>query len=193
MYISPEGLIEVEKKFGVPKAVSLTYEMAGREFEMVRRSQKNGRAHDVTLFIIAGDRIVVIRKPMYPHGAYRAPSGGITPGEGVEDGALREGLEETGLEIALDDYILRARVAFTCEADVIEWTTHVFSATPVGGELQPIDTHEIVEARLATIRELSSDIRDALIGSGSTGLRYRAELSDMVIHELIQRGRLRAS
>src|ERR1051325_5224299 len=97
MYVTAEAIREVEEKYGVPSEVALAYEMKPVEFDMVRRSQKFGRAHDVTLFIREGGRIVVIRKPMYPPGAYRAPSGGIAPGGRFEDGGIREALEETGL------------------------------------------------------------------------------------------------
>lgn len=101
MYISAEAILELEQKFGKPDEVSFACEMTEREFELVRASQKHGRAHDVTLFIIEDGRVVVISKPMYPPGAYRAPSGGIAAGESLEDGALREAYEETGLHISL--------------------------------------------------------------------------------------------
>ncbi|HWC78153.1 MAG TPA: NUDIX hydrolase [Blastocatellia bacterium] len=191
MYITTEIVESIEKLYGSPVEVVRSYEMAAREFDMVRRSQKHGRAHDVTMFIIRDNQVVVIRKPMYPPGAYRAPSGGISPGEPFEDGALREAYEETGLRIELARYLLRARVRFTCVAEAIDWTTHVFTALPTGGTLQPIDTHEIVEARFATVEELSGSIREALVGSGSTGLRYRAELGDLVVGMLLDDGALR--
>ena len=157
---------------------------------MVRRSQKHGRAHDITLFILEGDSLVVIKKPMYPPGAYRAPSGGINPGEGFEEGSIREAYEETGLVVELEEYVLRARVKFTNESDAIDWTSHIFTANPVGGALEPIDVHEIVEARFATLDELNGPINEALIASGSTGLRYRAELGEIVTEMLVERGRL---
>lgn len=188
MYISSETIAELEKIYGSPEEVKLQYEMTAREFDMVRRSQKHGRAHDVTLFIIEGSRIVVIKKPMYPPGAYRAPSGGINPGEDFEKGALREAYEETGLHVMMQKYILRARVKFTCAGDFIDWTTHVFSAKPIAGMLDPIDTHEIVEARYASVEELRGNIRDALLASGSTGLKYRAQLGDIVLDRLATLG-----
>lgn len=186
MFITDEIIREVEEKFGVAEEISLTYEMTEREFDMVRRSQKNNRAHDVTMFIIRADYVVVIKKPMYPPGAYRAPSGGINPGEPFEEGTLREAYEETGLTIALEKYLLRARVDFTCNGQIIHWTSHVFTARIVDGLLQPIDTHEIVEARFATFEELRGSIRKALLDSGSTGLRYRAELCDIVLNKISQ-------
>jgi 8-oxo-dGTP pyrophosphatase MutT (NUDIX family) len=184
MYVSAEIIREVEEKFGAAEEIQLAYEMTEREFDMVRRSQKNNRAHDVTMFIQRAGYIVVIKKPMYPPGAYRAPSGGINPAEPFEEGALREAYEETGLTVALDKYLLRVRVDFTCADRIIHWTSHVFTARILDGLLQPVDTHEIVEARFATFDELRGSIRKAMLDSGSTGLRYRAELNDLVLNKI---------
>jgi 8-oxo-dGTP pyrophosphatase MutT (NUDIX family) len=188
MYISAETIAELEKKFGQPEELSLDYEMTDRELGVVRGSQKHGRAHDVTMFIISGDRVVVIKKPMYPPGAYRAPSGGIAPGEPFEEGALREAYEETGLVVSLEKYIVRANVRFSHGLDAINWTSHVFTASSEGTELNPIDTHEIAEARFVNVDELMGSIRNELLASGSTGLRYRSELNDFVINKLIEDG-----
>lgn len=196
MYITPEMINDVERKYGSPDVLAFVYEMKPNEFELVRRTQKNGRAHDVTLFIIVDNRIAVIRKHMYPPGAYRAPSGGISPGEGFEEGAIREALEETGLAVTLERYLARVRVRFTCGPRAIAWTTHVLTARPcldlsglpADGALQPEDTHEIAEARLASLEELRGEIKTALIRTKSTGLRYRAELTDQVIRRLINEG-----
>ena len=188
MYISDEIILELEKKYGQPEEKSFAYEMTDREFGVVRGSQKHGRAHDVTLFIIKDGQVVVIRKPMYPPGAYRAPSGGIAPGEPFEVGALREAYEETGLVVSLEKYTLRAKVRFSHRSEVINWTSHVFTASSIGSELQPIDTHEIAEARFVTVDELMGSIKNELLVSGSTGLRYRSELNDSVMRRLIEGG-----
>jgi 8-oxo-dGTP diphosphatase len=199
MYISAEIIRELEEKYGQPQELSFAYEMTQIEFELVRASQKHGRAHDVTLFIFDhgdnadGGRVVVIRKPMYPPGAYRAPSGGVSPGEPFEQGALREAYEETGLIVSLEKYIVRARVRFSHANRLIDWTSHVFTSSSAGGNLNPIDTHEIAEARFVTIAEMMGSIRDALLGSGSTGLRYRSELADAVVRRLTEGGLLPTS
>src|SRR5436853_1910401 len=137
MYITAEIIGELEQRYGVPDEVTWQFEMLPREFDMVRRSQKRDRAHDVTLFIIEGEQIVVIKKPFYPPGVYRAPSGGVAPGEAFEIGALREAYEETGLAVVLERYIVRALVKFTCACERIDWVSHVFSAHPTGGTLAP--------------------------------------------------------
>ena len=188
MYITAEVILDVESRFGRPAEIDFNYEMSEREFEMVRASQKHGRAHDVTLFIIDKGKIIVIKKPMYPAGAYRPPSGGVAPGEPFIDGALREAYEETGLVISLERYILRAGVKFSHGDRMIDWTSHVFAAVPTGGKLEPIDTHEIVEALSVDVQELMGSIRRALLSSGSTGLRYRSDLTDAVIPKLIEQG-----
>lgn len=211
MYITAETIGELEKKYGRPNELSFAYEMTRREFEVVRASQKHGRSHDVTLFIFDKDDqsasrnhsargnlddgvpVVVIRKPMYPPGAYRAPSGGVAPGEPFEQGALREAYEETGLVVSLEKYIIRARVCFSSGARLIDWTSHVFTSSSAGGKLDPIDTHEIAEARFVTIREMMVSIRSALLASGSTGLRYRSELADAVVRWLTEERLLAAS
>src|SRR6266404_2965398 len=197
MYITAETIGQLEKKYGRPRQLSFAYAMTQSEFEVVLASQKHGRAHDVTLFIfdhcdhsagVNSDddlRVVVIRKPMYPPGAYRAPSGGVSPGELFEQGALREAYEETGLVVSLEEYIIRARVCFSTGGRSIDWTSHVFTSSCAGGKLDPIDTHEIAEARWVTVTEMMGSIRSALLASGSTGLRYRSELADAVVRRLV--------
>ena len=202
MYVSTEIIRDVEQRYGTPVEIARQYEMTPQQLSVVRLGQKKGRCHDVTLVIVDDERnIVVIRKPSYPLGAYRTPSGGVEVGEPFGDGAIREAKEETGLDIVLEKYQIRANVRF-CRlgfhpdergrdrvptydsSEVIDWTTHVLQARPTGGTLQPIDTKEIVEARKATIAEITGPIREALIATGSPGLRYRAELDGLAIELL---------
>jgi len=189
MYLDPRELAALEARYGTPAELGLAEEFGPEAFRLLRWSMRDGRAHDVTLFIRyappgepeAGERFVVIRKPSYPPGAYRAPSGGVRPGEAFEAGALREAWEETGLEVALERYLLRVHATFTRLGERVDWTSHVFSARAVGGALDPRDTREIAGVRLATVEELRGEIRAALMASGLGGLRYRALLSDATL------------
>lgn len=63
----------------------------------------------------------------------------------------------------------------------IPWTSHVFLARKVGGELEPQDTKEIREVKLVTIEELQNEIKARMLKSGSGGLRYRAYLADIFL------------
>lgn len=182
MYVTAEIIREVEQRYGTPVEIARQYEMTPEQLDIVRLGQKRGRCHDVTLVIVDDERnIVVTRKPSYPLGAYRTPSGGVEVGEAFDDGAIREAKEETGLDIVLEKYLIRANVRFWCGPEVIDWTTHVLQARPTGGTLQPIDTKEIIEARKATIAEITGPIREVLIATGSPGLQYRAELDGLAI------------
>ena len=183
MYITQEILKRLEQKYGVPRVLRTAYTMDQQSFDLLKWSMRHGRAHDVTLFISKGDKIAVIRKPSYPPNVYRPPSGGVEPGEDFEIGAQREAYEETGLEIQLQKYLLKVYVNFSFRAETVFWTSHVFDARVIGGDLQPVDTKEIAGARWATFDELNTNLLKALQKSESAGLRYRAELQAATLQQ----------
>ena len=180
MFVTQAMISQMEEKYGLPREARLVFEMRAEEFSQLKSSMKHGRAHDVTLFISHGDRIAVIRKPAYPPGIFRAPSGGIHPGEGFEEGALREAYEETGLRIQLLKYLMRVFISFTHKGEEVDWTTHVFTAEAKSEEICPVDTHEIAEAFWVSREELRASSQ-GLRTTGSTGLLYRATLNDMMM------------
>jgi ADP-ribose pyrophosphatase YjhB (NUDIX family) len=184
MYVDPREIDQIEERFGKPRIVHLEHEIGETEIDFVRASQKHGRAHDITLFIFENDHLALIRKPMFPRPVFRAPSGGLNFGESFEDGARREALEETGLEIELERYLLRIHARFTSGGDHLDWTSHVLRAKRVGGSLEARDKSEIAETRYATIEELQGPIRQALLDSGRGLLAYRVLLTDAAVEEL---------
>jgi ADP-ribose pyrophosphatase YjhB (NUDIX family) len=184
MFVPEEAWLALEKKYGTPKNVSLGEEMQDGEWALLRHSMRDGRKHDVTVFILKEGRIVVIKKHMHPKGVWRAPSGGVHHGEGTEEGIKREMREETGCTITVLRYILRIDVTFTHGDEKVEWTSHVFSASCLEDRFKPTDTYEIKSVRLATPDELRGSIRQALLASGLGGLIYRAKLTDLALHEL---------
>ena len=185
MYITQEALDKIERRYGVPEILHTRCTMNRAEFDLLKWSMRNGRRHDVTLFISdeQKDKIVVIRKPSYPKGVYRPPSGGIEPGEDFEVGARREAYEETGLEIELRKYTLKIHVDFAHEDEIVAWTSYVLTACATGGRLEPIDKKEIAGVRWATINELRTDLLVRLQQSPSAGLQYRAELQDATLKQ----------
>ena len=154
--------------------------MTPSEFNNLKDSMKDGRNSDVTLFIFKDNKIIVIAKPWYPKGLYRAPSGGLKPDEDLELCALREAYEETGAKIKLEKYILRIYVTFTSNEDKVNWTSHVFTAKYISGDLVPIDTKEIREVNLLSLDELAG-LKEKLEESNSGGLHYRAALTEAAI------------
>jgi 8-oxo-dGTP pyrophosphatase MutT (NUDIX family) len=122
--------------------------------------------------------VAVIRKPLFPPGAWRIPSGGIDRGETFDEGARREALEETGLRIELTGYPLVARSAFTHRGERLPWVTHVVTAATADVELAPSDHEEIDDARWMPWDELLGPVADRLRASGGALFAYRAELHD---------------
>lgn len=205
MYLTAEKLAPLVARYGQPQVVQMRHDISRAEMDMVLGSRRDGRAHDVTCFILDGaGRVAVIRKPFHPPGVWRAPSGGVHAGEDPEEGTLREMREETGLEIALVRYLLRIDVVFTCDegGGRVEqpWASHVFqarplpvprcapSAVPAGRDaevpLAPRDRREIAAARWVTLEELQGPIREALLATGQGLFRYRVALTDLAVQHL---------
>jgi len=134
--------------------------------------QRDRRAHSVTVFVFNGERLAVIAKPSYLHGAFQVPGGALRPDEPMEAGALREALEETGLHATMQRYLLR----FTLGDDGVDWTTHVLSAATTDRTVRALDTHEIREARRSTLDKLNGPIRAVLSSTGQPLFRYRSDL-----------------
>ena len=184
MYVTEEIIRKLEDKYGTPETVFFKQTMIKPEFDLLINSMKKGRAHDITMFIFNGSMLVAIRKHMHPSGVYRAPSGGLQPGEDFEEGALREAYEETGALIELERYILRVHVVFMHSGREVPWTSHVFTARYLSGELRPIDTQEIAEVKQISLEELQGEVRAKMLASGSGGLAYRAALTDKIVELL---------
>ncbi len=107
----------------------------------------------VGVIVLRGDTVLLVRE----RGRWSLPKGGLEPQELVADGAKREALEETGLEVEIRD------LAFTLEFHAQTWGHHLqffFSARELGGELGPQDPDkEVQEARFVPIRELREYVR----------------------------------
>lgn len=180
MYVTDEMLAGLVAKYGQPKEKTFEIATSRPEFDRIKGSQKHGRNHDFTLYVMKGKEVIVIAKPFYPAGMYRAPSGGLNPGEDAEIGMAREAIEETGCQITLSRFLLTTNVSFVCESDVIKWRSFVFRAEYSGGDFEWTDKREISEVRLARLDEFagfSEIMRSTDIG----GLHYRAALHDDVM------------
>jgi ADP-ribose pyrophosphatase YjhB (NUDIX family) len=175
-------LAALRKGYGDPAVLRWDGEISAEEWALA--TYEPGRTHDVTLFIFDGDRLALIRKPSYAPGIWRPPGGGVHEGEEFVTGALREALEETGLDVELDRYLVATEAHFTHGDAELVWRTHVFSAHTVGGHLDPRDPREIEAARWGTVEELAGPIRDRILATGRTLWRYRADLHDTALEAL---------
>ncbi|MBI2861727.1 MAG: NUDIX hydrolase [Chloroflexi bacterium] len=188
VYLTTEMVNEVVARYGQPLIYALTFEIQPDGLATVRGSRKNDRAHDITLFIFQDSRLALIQKHTHPPDAFRAPSGGVNPGESIEDGARREAYEETGLRIELERYLVRIDALFTCGPEREPWTTHIFVAHAVAGELGTHDPREIRDLRWGTITQLQGPIRQVMLSTGRGLLAYRVALTDVAVARLRELG-----
>ncbi len=98
------------------------------------------------------------------------------PGEDFEAGAKREALEETGVDIELDSYLLRIKIRFQSGEEYIDWTSHVFTAKYAGGIIAPRDAKEIREAKVVSPDQIPGFV-ELMASSGVGGLIYRSYLT----------------
>ena len=176
MHVDEAVLAPLRERYGDPVRLEWEGEISEREHSLATYNPK--RMHDVTLFILNGERLALIRKPHFEPGIWRPPGGGIKRGEDFEAGVRREALEETGLEVELRRYLVDATAHFVYEPYDVPWRTHVFLATTEDDELSPQDTNEIEAARWGTLAELSGPLRERLLTIGRAFWRYRVALHD---------------
>ena len=183
VHVTDELLAPLRAKYGEPVDLEWAGDITEREHALA--TYNPNRLHDVTLFILdPGDRIALIRKPQFAAGIWRPPGGGIKPGEDFALGAEREALEETGLEVRLERYLVATRASFLYEPFDVPWRTHVFLARTDDTVLAPRDREEIAAARWGTLDELAGPLRERLLATGHAFWRYRVALHDAALKAL---------
>jgi ADP-ribose pyrophosphatase YjhB (NUDIX family) len=183
VHVTEEMLAPLRDRYGEPALLEWEGEIS--EMEHAIATYNPARMHDVTLFILdPAERIALIRKPMFEEGIWRPPGGGVKPGEDFEEAVKREALEETGLRVELERYLVASRVLFVYRPADVPWRTHLFLARTEDTELEPQDTEEIAGARWGTLAELGGPLRERLLATGRTFWRYRVALHDAALDAL---------
>ena len=182
MHVTETVLAPVRERFGEPALLEWEGAISEREHALATYDPK--RMHDVTLFILNGERLALIRKPHFEPGVWRPPGGGVKAGEDFVEGVRREALEETGLRIELRRYLVVAEARFLYEPHDVPWRTHVFLATTGDERLEPQDREEIAAARWGRLGELAGPLRERLLATGQAFWRYRVALHDAALAAL---------
>jgi 8-oxo-dGTP pyrophosphatase MutT (NUDIX family) len=103
------------------------------------------------------DEILIVHRPRYDDWSF--PKGKLEPGESVEEAAIREVEEETGLLCRLDREVATTRYR---DARGRQKTVRYWLMTPIGGRLEA--ANEVDEVRFVTLaeaRELLTYERDS--------------------------------
>lgn len=121
-------------------------------------------------------RFVIIRHKDDQRGEWNIPGGLVELEESVEDAAVREMREESGLDVEL----VRALVVIVSKITAprersLDYFRVIFLAKVTGGRLEALDKGEIAEARLASGKEIMK-----LVSEGKFQ-RMPAEIEKMVV------------
>jgi ADP-ribose pyrophosphatase YjhB (NUDIX family) len=183
VHVDEPLLARVRAQLGEPAVLRWEGEIADGEWATA--TYNPARRHDVTLFILdERERLALIRKPHFAEGMWRPPGGGVRPGEDFAVGAAREALEETGLRVELEGYLVDAHATFRNGGRELPWRTHVVLARTRDEVLAPRDPAEIAAARWGTLAELAGPLRDRLLATGRAFWRYRVALHDAALERL---------
>jgi ADP-ribose pyrophosphatase YjhB (NUDIX family) len=182
--ISPDHLRAAETEYGAPVEFWVRQELLAWELDLIEKICGRGRFHDVTVFVLRGDKLALIHKPSDPPGAFWAPGGGVHRGEALGEGARRETLEETGLHVTLERYVLRLNTTFVNGERSRPWTSHVFLAGSNGEPLEPLDHDEVEYAAWIRRRVFWESVAPVLCESGWGRFAYRLHLASLVFAEL---------
>ena len=101
--------------------------------------------------VFKDDKIVSLRRK---NGVWLMPKGHVEPGETLEQAAVREVREETGLVARVGAPLGETEYSFTEEGTLYRKKVYWFYMEAIGGELRP-ETEMFTDIRLITSEELN--------------------------------------
>lgn len=102
-----------------------THDFDAESFESAR--DRTRRGWGAGALIVDGGRVLLVRQD----GRWYAPGGMLEPGESLEEGAIREVREETGLVVQVDGLEAIAEQTFVNSGDTFTFHFAMFEATPM--------------------------------------------------------------
>ena len=159
-------LTDLTARFGAPVTVDATID--GGFDDPIRRTDRFG---EVCMVIRRPNgKLLLSIKTFYPRGAFRLPTGGIDHGERVYDALVREGREETGLDLVVERFLARISYRGSPGAAPL-FHTFAFLLRETAGTLGAIDTSEQIEDWREVEKAELPAVADFLERLGSSGTR----------------------
>ena len=159
-------------------------EITEREYAIATYNPR--RTHDVTLFILNGERLALIRK--HPFAAGHLAAAGRRRSSRARTSSRRSCARRSrrpGSDVDARALPRRRESAVPAtRARPASGARTSSSRRPTDEELAPHDTDEIAEARWGTLEELAGPLRERLLATGRAFWRYRVALHDAALEAL---------
>ena len=91
-----------------------------------RASLRRRRAEVAFVILRPGGTVLTTTKTFYPSGIFRIPTGGVKPGEAVEEALWREINEETGLDVTGATFAALIEYQLVANGTTVRFATYLF-------------------------------------------------------------------
>ncbi|MDQ2730173.1 MAG: NUDIX hydrolase [Armatimonadota bacterium] len=155
--IYPEEVEHLAERYGEPRRELVEIEADPEFFRHFQASLRRRRAEVGLVIRRKSGNILLTTKVFYPAGVFRLPTGGIKPGEAVEEALWRELQEETGLSVEATQFAALLEYRMTAGTNVVRFATYLFVLDAPDGEPHCSDPdEEICEFREVSPAELEA-------------------------------------
>jgi len=147
----------------------------------------------VAFLIVSGGKLLLHRKPIYPAGCFRIPTGDVKPGESWEEALKRELKEEFGISVKKADYQQLEEIDYLInqKGNTIKFKERIYLVNADGKELK-VNEKELGEIKWVSFDDLLSVYRRLKWVKGEW--KYWGRLRSVlhrVVYELYKQGKIK--
>jgi len=177
------GLRRAIEEYGPPVERSYVHQVS-RDSILYWQAVRKKRVAEVVLLLRRRNGLYLVHtKAFYPKGVYRLLSGGIKPGENLIAAVRREVLEETSLEVRIEDFLGILHHRFVWRIQRLPFVSYLFLVVEKAGVLACRDADEAItgfrEVTLGEIRAMANQL-ESLSPKWADWGRFRATAHRLV-------------